>query len=662
MCGIAGFVDSNTEYSEAILNNMARAIYYRGPDNQSVYISSDKYVNLAHRRLSILDLSREGDQPFRSYTGKSLIVYNGEIYNYKQLRDELKTLGITCKTNTDTEVLVNAIEFWGIEKALSKAYGMFALAYYDLKEKKITLARDRAGEKPIYYSINGNSLIFGSELKSLIEHPRFKKKVSVDALGEFLKFSYVPCPYSIYEGAYKLEPGTFITFDVNDILSGKISENFEPFSNSEKLVRPIHYWSLENIVAKNSSKRSAPVNYSILKRELKNTIKDIIREMMVSDVPLGAFLSGGIDSSLIVSVMQEQSEQKVKTFSIGFAEESYNEAHYAKEVAAYLGVDHEELYVSKENILDAINKMSYVYDEPFADSSQWPTYIVSGLAKQKVTVCLSGDGGDEVFGGYNRYIYAAKIWNKINKVPFFIRFGISKLLSLLSAENWTRCIKYFKLLLPKLITLDSPGDKIYKFKAIIGSKNFQEMYWSLLSATDETSFLIKGELKSNINQQWRGESTLSGVRSLMYMDFLHYLEGDILAKVDRAAMSHSLETRVPFLDGRVVDLAWSLPDQLLVSGNEGKKILREILYDYVPKNMVDRPKKGFGIPLGDWLRVELCDWAEELLSPELIEKAFLDRKYVEKVWLDHKSKKKSSSRLIWNILMYLSWYKRYMLS
>jgi asparagine synthase (glutamine-hydrolysing) len=655
MCGFAGFLTINTNVlanADAIANAMALTINHRGPDDAGVWFDDQAGIALAHRRLSIIDLSPAGHQPMTSKRNRYVIAFNGEIYNHLELRRELElmpqpfsisardSVAINWRGHSDTETLLAGFEAWGVEATLQKTVGMFALSLWDKEDKTLTLARDRMGEKPLYYGFQNKAFLFGSELKALKANPEFLSEIDRDVLCLYLRHCYIPAPYSIYKGIKKLLPGTYVQVRLGDDV------------NSTSL-SPKSYWSMEEAVARgidNPFTGSDEQAVHVLDAQLKESIG----LQMMADVPLGAFLSGGVDSSAVVALMQSQSIRPVKTFSIGFDEAGYNEADYAKSVANHLGTDHTELYVSAAEAMEVIPLLGKMYDEPFADSSQIPTFLVSNMAKKHVTVSLSGDGGDELFCGYNRYVLADN-WNKIGMVPLIMRRVASRALNSFQPKTWDVVFKQIGNLkkMP-----DNMGDKLEKLAKVMGRETIQEAYYQLVSeidhperivigATEPETWLTKTGIKTNFNDP---------MQYMMIMDAMTYLPDDILVKVDRATMANSLEARVPFLDHRVVELASRLPMNMKMRDGKTKWILRQVLYQYVPKELIERPKAGFGLPLGEWLRGPLRDWVESLLDEErLVDEGYFNALYIRNIWHSHLSGKSNHQSLLWSVLMFQAW-------
>ncbi|MFL6845442.1 MAG: asparagine synthase (glutamine-hydrolyzing) [Allosphingosinicella sp.] len=648
MCGIAGFVAgrfaNGAQGARAQLARMTDAIAYRGPDSAGAWADPEPRVALGHRRLAILDLSAAGEQPMVSASGRFVIVYNGEIYNHLELRERLSG---PWRGHSDTETLLAAIEAWGVEKALSEAAGMFALALWDKQERALTLARDRLGEKPLYYGWQGEgadaAFLFGSELKALARHPAFRGEIDRQALSLFTRFNYVPAPHSIYAGIAKLPPGAFLT-----LRSGE----------KEPVIH--RYWSAAEVAA---SGAAAPLDIGPEEAvdALETTLSKAVAQQMLSDVPLGAFLSGGVDSSTVVALMQAQSSRPVKSFTIGFDERAYNEAEHAAEVARHLGTDHTELYVTPADAQAVIPELPSIYDEPFADASQVPTLLVSRLARRQVTVALSGDGGDELFAGYNRYRLAAGNWRRFSRIPRPFRRAAASGLQSLSPAQWNRIAGALEPLLPASARLSLPGEKVHKAAGVLASGSLDELYQGLVSSWREPSALVVGgsEPATLGAETMERLSGLGACERMMALDMLTYLPDDILAKVDRAAMSVSLETRVPLLDHRVVELAWRLPTDLKLRGGESKWVLRRLLYRHVPKALIERPKMGFGIPIDAWLRGPLKEWAEALLSEErLSREGYFRPEPIRRAWEAHQSGQVNMQYQLWAILMFQSWLDR----
>lgn len=639
MCGFSGVL-SRVDWSstaEKLLSAMSHSIAHRGPDDHGIWFDLQAGIGLAHTRLAIVDLSPAGHQPMVSTNGRYVIAFNGEIYNHLQLRKQLNR--DTWRGHSDTETLLAGFEAWGIELTIERSVGMFAFAVWDKQQQTLTLGRDRAGEKPLYYGWQDDVFLFGSELKALKVHPAFKKELNRDALALFLRHNYIPAPHSIYTNIHKLLPGTLLELSL---------KKPQPVVKS--------YWSAANkaVVGAGASFNGDEVE---LVDELERLAKESVAQQMIADVPLGAFLSGGVDSSTVVSLMQAQSSRPVRTFSIGFHEEKYNEAKYAKAVAEHLGTQHTELYITTQDALGVIPKLSTLYDEPFSDSSQIPTFLVAELAKQEVTVALSGDAGDELFCGYNRYTMTSKLWSKINRMPLAIRKSTAKLMRQISPVTWDK----FASLVPVLKRYSQVGSKLHKGAYVLASASVNEAYRRLISHHDAPySLLVTGgtEPSTFMEQNFAELAELGDVHRMMAMDFVSYLPDDILVKVDRAAMGVSLETRVPFLDHRLIEFAWTIPLTMKLREGQSKWPLRQLLYRYVPRDLIERPKMGFAIPLAEWLRGPLQQWAETLLSePRLEKEGIFDTQEIRRMWNQHLLGRGNFSALLWNVLMFQSWWE-----
>jgi len=649
MCGLAGFLTLSgaleSDEFKSILKCMTDTIIQRGPDAEGYWINEEQGIALGHRRLSILELSKAGAQPMQSACGRYVIVYNGEIYNHLALRNELKTTS-QWRGNSDTETLLEAISQWGVSRALQRSNGMFAFALWDKKEKKLILARDRMGEKPLYYGWQGEgkyiTFLFGSDLAALKRHPTFINEVNRDALALYMRHNCIPAPYSIYKNIYKLAPASILEVSLQD-RQPKIQ----------------NYWSLLE-VAENGVKNPFNGTEKEAVDELEAVLKKAVNQQMLSDVPLGAFLSGGIDSSTIVSLMQSQSSRPVKTFTIGFNNDDYNEAEHAKAVAKHLGTEHTELYVTPQQALDVIPKLPKLYSEPFADSSQIPTFLVSQLARQHVTVSLSGDAGDELFAGYNRYIQTHNQWNKLSYLPLPLRKTLSKSIYGIAPKQWNTLINPLQKALPQSLQLSNFGEKIHKAAGVLSSKDIEEVYLKLVTHWQPNEIVLGAtEPNTYLSGNMPNIDRLNSVERMMFLDSITYLPDDILVKVDRAAMGVSLETRTPFLDHQVINFAWQLPFELKLKNGVGKWALREVLYRYVPKELIERPKMGFGVPIDTWLRGPLKDWAEELLDEnQLRQQGFFDPLPIRQKWLEHLSGRRNWQHHLWDVLMFQAWLEQ----
>ncbi len=642
MCGITGFVDTHDYNSELICKQMVQSLHHRGPDHSAVWSHEGLGVTLGHARLSILDLSQAGNQPMTSHCGRYVIVFNGEIYNHLKLRKELVSSGYRelWRGHSDTETLLAAFSVWGVKKTLQETVGMFGLALLDLQDSKLFLARDRMGEKPVYYGWQNNSFLFGSELKALKAHPKFLNLINRDSLTLLMRHNSISAPYSIYQDIFKLSPGSILCLDLKT-----------------KKTKEEKYWSFKSTV------QSAIDNPFIGSEKdalssLETVLSKSISDQMISDVPLGAFLSGGIDSSTVVAIMQALSSERIKTFSIGFNEKEFDEAKQAKLVAEYLGTEHTELYINSSKALDVIPKLPIMFDEPFADSSQIPTYLVAQLAKDYVDVSLSGDGGDELFGGYNRHVWVKSIWEKTSFLPQISRSLILYAITSLSPSSWNKFFAICSPLLPSRFRTSQPGDKMHKLANVIVSENPEAMYRNLVSHWNNPESVVIGakEPKTLLSDPLILPNLSETEQRMMFLDAVTYLSDDILTKVDRAAMAVSLETRVPLLDHRVVEFAWSLPLSMKINHGIGKQILRKLLYKHVPEELVERPKMGFGVPINTWLRGPLIEWAEELLDPlRLKREGFFNAKEISKKWEEHKTGKRDWQHHLWDVLMFQAW-------
>lgn len=624
MCGFSGFLSissSDNHNSFSILQKMNLLISHRGPDASGIWFDKNSGIGLGHVRLSILELTEAGAQPMHSACDRFVLSFNGEIYNHLKLRAQLEQEGhlTQWRGHSDTETLLACFSIWGIEKTLQATVGMFAIALWDKWEKQLTLARDRLGEKPLYWGWCGSTLLFGSELKALKAHPDFVSEIDRDALALLLQYNYIPAPYSIYKNIEKLSSGSYVQIQANDACH---------------TVEIKKYWDLKAVMQKGLDQ---PFQGDALEAAnlLEQKLVQSISEQMLADVPLGAFLSGGVDSSTVVALMQSQSTKPIKTFAIGFNEPGYNEAEFAKEVARHLGTQHTELYVNAEEALSVIAKLPKVYCEPFADSSQIPTFLVMQMAKQHVTVALSGDAGDELFGGYNTYQMAAKVWKSVSRLPHPLR----------------------KIATQVLGKIPTP-QKILKLIYLLPAQNREEFYQLLVTHWKIPTNVVKGaqtvSTVFNTSNQW--VKTDDFEQWMMAIDTSQYMVDDILVKVDRAAMANSLETRVPMLDHRVVEFAWQLPLDYKIKNGIGKNILRDVLYKHVPRELIERPKQGFSIPLGKWLRGPLREWAESQISEyRLVQEGYFYPHPIRKVWQEHLSGKYDHALKLWSILMFQAW-------
>lgn len=637
MCGFVGFVGGRWQGEDRAadqVRRMAAAIAHRGPDSSGHWVEPEARVAFGHNRLAILDLSPAGAQPMASASGRFVLVYNGEVYNHLELRRELQR---NWQGGSDTETLLAGFEAWGVRRTLERLVGMFAFAVWDKDKGQLLLARDRLGEKPLYYGWQGQgqerALLFGSELKGLAAHESFEGEVDRTALTGFLRYNYVPAPRSIYRGIAKLRPGYLLTVD-------------------GETLREEPYWSALEVAVRGQAEpfRGSPDEAV---DALEQVLSRAVGQQMLSDVPLGAFLSGGVDSSTIVALMQAQSSRPVKSFSIGFHEEAYDEARYARAVARHLGTDHTELYVTPEQAMDVIPRLPAIYDEPFADSSQIPTFLVSQLARRHVTVSLSGDAGDELFAGYNRYMVTQSVWGRLARVPRPLRAAAARALLALSPASWNRLGALAEPVLPRAARMAVLGEKIHKGARVMASPSAATLYLGLTSQWPNPEALV---IEGQEDAPRGAVSGLGDVEAMMAQDTTNYLPDDILVKVDRAAMAVSLETRVPFLDHRVVEFAWTLPLDLKIREGQSKWVLRQLLYRHVPRALIERPKMGFGVPIDSWLRGPLKDWAAGLLDEtRLRAEGFLRPEPIRRAWETHQKGAANLQHQLWGVLMFQAW-------
>ncbi len=661
MCGIAGiFGHANSQTLTNEARAMADSLAHRGPDDAGVWVDADANIALSHRRLAILELSPEGHQPMLSNDGRYVMVFNGEIYNHSELRIELEKTSNNCvpltwRGHSDTETLLACFAQWGINKTLGRMVGMFAIALWDRIEQQLYLVRDRFGEKPLYYGWAGNDFIFGSELKALRKYNGFSNHVDRNVLALYMRYSYVPAPHSIYKNIFKLEPGCMLNISSNAINNPPSSVPKAPMNdNGFQLDR---WWSLGSVIT-NSVQHQIQDEVEAIK-QLESRLTEAVRLQSIADVPLGAFLSGGVDSSCIVALMQKYSSRPVKTFTIGFNEKGFNEAIYAKAIAKHLGTDHVELYVSSSDAIETIPDLPKLYDEPFADSSQIPTYIVCRQAHSQMKVALSGDAGDELFGGYNRYFWARRIWNKVSWLPRPLRSGLADVICAIPPNYWDALTDPVNACFPVRRRLTLLGDKAHKLASRLRNvHDLDDLYLSLVSDWNDPASVVLNarEPRTFLDEQSSNSSLVDHEHRMMYWDSMTYLPDDILCKVDRAAMGVSLETRVPFLDHRIAELAWRMPLHMKIRNGQGKWVMRQVLYKYVPKNLIEREKAGFAIPVGEWLRSSLREWAEGLLDESrLKQEGYFNPAPIRQKWMEHKKGTRNWTQSLWTVLMFQAW-------
>lgn len=640
MCGIAGFIDpslagENPRHLVDHVLQMNEALLHRGPDGGAHWVSSEMGAGMGFRRLAIIDLSDNGMQPMTSSCGRYVITFNGEIYNFENLREVLYREGRRFRGKSDTEVILEGISAWGVEKTLSLLIGMFAIALWDKRAKRMTLIRDRLGIKPLYWGLCDGIFLYGSELKALRAKTGWTAKLNRQALTAYLRYNYVPAPLSIYENIAQLPPGHMLTY--------------APETDAAPQIIP--YWDFTEF----ASVKRREVNVPAASKKLEELLLDAVGRRMVADVPLGVMLSGGVDSATVAALMQAQSNRPIQSFTIGFENKGYDEAPHAAAIAAHLGADHTELILTEDRVRDLIPNLPDWYDEPFADSSALPTWLVSNLARDTVTVALSGDGGDEVFFGYNRYRAASKAWARATSTPRFLRHTAAGLARGLSTSAWDG----LSSAIPKGARPRMFGDKMHKLADLLTSDSPDNAYLSLISHwTDPES--LTGTPEPVLESWEQGQALSDFTERMAYYDTRGYLPGDILTKVDRASMATSLEARVPLLDHRVVEFAWTLPKSAKMQGSVGKYILRNVLYKYVPKTLIERPKAGFALPLADWLRGPLRDWAETLIAPERLKTdGILRPQPIIDAWQNHQKGKGNHAEALWNILMFQAWKDRW---
>ncbi len=654
MCGFAGLLDPGGarggDELAALARSMADTLGHRGPDDAGAWADPEAGIALGSRRLAVIDLSAEGHQPMVSRSGRFVVAYNSEIYNFGALRTRLESAGAQFRGRSDTEVLLEAIDSWGLRETLQELNGMFAFALWDRADRRLHLVRDRLGEKPLYYGWVGPALVFGSELKALRRFPAFGAAIDRRTLARYLGLSCVPAPYTIYEGIRQLLPGSMVTIS-KDAQGRRLG-----------VAETETYWSAFEVAAAGASRPDTDRPFEVVDR-LEELLGDAVAMRLQADVPVGAFLSGGIDSSTIVALMRARSRGTVRSFTIAFEDLAYDESAHAAAVARHLGTDHTEFRLTANDAREVIPKLPALYDDPFADASQIPTYLVSRLAREHVTVSLSGDGGDELFGGYNRHAWGGPIWRAASRLPVPVRRAMAGVLTSVSPSRWDAFFDRWGALLPPRARLRIPGLKMQKLAAVLPARSPEELYQILASTWLHPGRLVRGlgDLEDPSATDRAVPAELEDLASrMMYLDLVTYLPDDILVKLDRATMGVSLESRVPMLDHRVVEFAWQIPVGLKIRNRTGKWILREVLRRYVPDELVDRPKAGFGLPVGAWLRGSLRPWAEGLLAPDRIDaEGYLDARLVSDCWSQHLSGRRDLEAQLWAVLMFQAWLEAY---
>lgn len=651
MCGAAGFLTPDSRDLEHIVRRMTGALNHRGPDDSGVWFDETCGVALGHRRLSILDLSEAGHQPMQSGSGRYVIVFNGEIYNHQDIRTRLagRSLAPDWRGSADTETLLAAIDAWGLEEALNSTSGMFAFAVWDRHEQVLTLARDRFGEKPLYYGFSGGVFLFGSELKALMAHPQWRGELEEDALESYLRFGCVGGEQCVFRSIKKLKPGSLLRVTRGDVKAGEVPQ-------------PEIWWSAEQAAGEAMGAEPLAASEAAI-FAVERSLGASVRARMLSDVPLGAFLSGGIDSSLIVALMQQQADRPVRTFSVGFDDARYDESTHAEAVAAHLGTDHTTLNATSQMALDLVPRLPEIYDEPFADSSQLPTALISRLTRDHVTVALSGDGGDELFGGYNRHLWVPRLWQKLAWLPRPARRALAASLKAITPEAYDRLMRSLGRMLPARLRMRTFGEKLHKLAAVLDSDSERALFAGVASMNRHPGSLLVGEKPVTAPESlFPALAQFNGVEWMLLIDTLQYMVDDVLVKVDRASMDSSLEVRVPFLDPDVFQTAWRIPSDLKLRDGQGKWVLRQLLYRHVPKTLIDRPKMGFAIPLDGWLRGPLREWAEDLLSSaSLAGLPMLNAAAIQRLWQAHVRGEGHYAQQLWAVLQLVAWQQKWRL-
>lgn len=651
MCGICGFLGGRmlSDEMNMTVRRMAETIRHRGPDDGGAWVNPRNRVALGQRRLSIIDISPAGHQPMTSHSGRYTVVFNGEIYNHPELRDRLERRAgsIRWRGYSDTEVLLTGFDVWGVVPTLTELNGMFAFAVWDSSELVLYMARDRMGEKPLYYSWQQGVLIFGSELRALRTYPKFAAAIDRKALKAFFQLNCIPAPQTVYENVWKLPPASYLRASVGQTGAEAVT-----------------YWSARQVAINGMRNRRELTDEEAVDR-LDGLLRDAVRMRMISDVPLGSFLSGGIDSSIVTALMQAQSPQRIRTFSMGISERGFDEAPQALAVARHIGTDHTEMYISDQDAKDVIPLLPQIYDEPFSDSSQIPTYLLARLTRQHVTVALSGDGGDELFGGYNRHLWTDRMWKSMRCIPLPLRHALAKAVTSLSTDTWDDLFRQYERWLPSAMRHRIPGYKLHKMAAIATANSPATIYGRLTAHWKTEDGLVRedGGISAHSATRSGWSDTMNVAEEMMFLDSVTYLPDDILVKVDRASMATALEGRIPLLDHRIYEFSWSLPLRFKLRDGKSKWILRQLLARYVPAALTERPKSGFGVPLAAWLRGSLREWGEDLLSEKRLKAdGYLNPGPVRRKWTEHLSGRGHWEYHLWDVLMFQAWLESQQLS